>query len=377
MSNQNNPTEVSITFSGQIEDFCRDIGATAYFVSANAKKAILTDGNFTIEHRPKQILHGVRFHVGEVVYGIRLLVTALRFRAQVALIDSGATYFFVLVLFRIFGISVIPILHNTLWATGFPPAKLASRLLACLDRFFWEWTPTAVIGVSPECLRQVNSIRAKKRYPAYEIRAQFDRAYFSRIPPPPPHEHRPFQIMFIGRIDRSKGVFDILEIARKIEDTNPGLVRWDICGRGIDFDELTVRHGELRLDGVVNLRGWTPLDDLIRVYARSHASIVPTRSTFAEGLAMTAAESILAGRPVITNPVVPALEVLRASCVEAKTNDVESHLRAVLTLATDPELYRRARDASVGYQEQFFDRRNGLAEVLKQALGPYIGSSKR
>jgi glycosyltransferase involved in cell wall biosynthesis len=375
--NQNNPTEVSITFSGQIEAFCKDIGATAYFVSAQAQKAQLTDGDFTLEHRPKPILHGVKFHIGEIIYGLGLLATALRFRAQVALIDSGSTHFFVLTLFRIFGISIVPILHNTLWANGFPPVKPFSRLVLWLDRVFWGWIPTAVIGVSPECVRQVDSLRGKKRYPIFQMRAQFDPDYFARIPPPPPHEQRPFQIMFIGRVNRSKGVFDILEIARKIEDTHPGLVRWEICGRGSDFEELVVRHGELKLSGVVNLRGWTPLEDLIGVYAKSHASIVPTRSTFTEGLAMTAAESILAGRPVITNPVVPALEVLRSSCVEAKTNDVESHLRAVLKLATEADLYRRARDASVGYQRQFYDRNNGLAAVLKQALASQIGTSER
>ena len=93
------------------------------------------------------------------------------------------------------------------------------------------------------------------------------------------------------------------------------------------------------MEQTFQLRGWTSLEDLVGVYARCHASIVPTRSDFAEGLAMTAAEAILAGRPLITNPVVPALEVLRPACVAAKTNDVDSHHQAVLKLATDAELY--------------------------------------
>ena len=157
-------------------------------------------------------------------------------------------------------------------------------------------------------------------------------------------------MMFIGRIDRVKGVFDILEIARRIEDSHPGLIRWDICGRGRDFDALGKRHEELRLANIVTLKGWTSLEDLIGVYAKSHASIVPTRSSFTEGLAMTAAEAILAGRPVVTNPVVPALEILQLACVEAKTDDVDTHLQAVLKIATDPDLYNRACAACVGYQ---------------------------
>lgn len=370
--NKYNPTEVSVTFSSQIQDFCKAIGANAYFVSTRSPKAKLADGEFILEHRPKRSHSGARFHVDEILYGLGLLATALRFRAQIALIDSGSTHYFVMALFRIAGIKVVPILHNTLWPTGFPPTRAIPRLVLRLDSLFFSWVPTALIAVSPECERQVDSVRGKKRYTVYQTRAQFDPNFFARIPPPPPHERRPFQIMFIGRISRVKGVFDILEIAKRIEDKYPKLIQWEICGRGVDFEELTVRHRQLHLDGIVNLRGWTSLDDLVNVYTKSHASIVPTRSSFIEGLAMTAAEAILAGRPVVTNPVVPALEIMRSACSEAITNDTESHLQAVLKLATDAEFYRNAQAACVGYQHQFYDRNFGMAAVLKRALAAYL-----
>jgi glycogen synthase len=371
--NEHDPTEVSVTFSSQVQDFCRDIGAEAYFVSLHAKRAVLKDGAFTLEHRPKPAYRGARFHLGEIAYGLGLLATALRFRAQVALVDSGSTHYFVLTLFRLCGIRVVPILHNTLWPSGFPPTRPIPRLVQWLDTLlFWRWTPTAVLAVSPECERQVDALRGRKRYPIFQIRAQFERSYFARIPPAPPHAQRPFRMMFIGRINRIKGVFDILQIARAIEDSHPGLVRWEMCGRGVDFDELSAVHRELRLDEVVLLRGWTSLEDLTDVYSRSHASIVPTRSSFTEGLAMTAAEAILAGRPLVTNPVVPALEVLREACMEARTNDADSHRVAVVSLATDAALYERLRAACGAYQAQFFDREADLTAGLKRALAAYL-----
>ncbi len=368
------PTEVSLTFSGQIQDFCKEINACAYFVSTHRRKDYLSDGAFTMEHRPKKARSGMAYHFGELAYGFGLFISALRFRADVALIDSGCTHYFVCVLFRLFGIRVVPILHNSLWPNGFPPRKPVPRMVNMLDSLiFWRSIPAAVIAVSPECGRQVEQLGGGKHYTIFQTRAQFDRSYFAKIPPPPSHKSRPFQMMFIGRVDRIKGVFDILEIARRIEDSHPGLIRWEICGRGRDFDELSKRHVELRLSDVVNLRGWTSLEDLVDVYSRTHASIVPTRSTFTEGLAMTAAEAVLAGRPVVTNPVVPALEVLRLACVEARTDDVDSHLQAVLQIATDSELYDRACKACQGYQAQFYDReRYGLNGVLQQALRPYL-----
>ena len=55
----------------------------------------------------------------------------------------------------------------------------------------------------------------------YQIRAQFLPEYFQAIPPAPSHSKKPFRIMYIGRIIRLKGVFDILEMARKIEFRHP------------------------------------------------------------------------------------------------------------------------------------------------------------
>jgi hypothetical protein len=85
---------------------------------------------------------------------------------------------------------------------------------------------------------------------------------------------------------------------------------------------------------------------------------------------MTAAEAILAGRPLITNPVVPALEILRPACVAARTNDVDSHVEAVLKLISDREYYESLRRACPELGETFYDREQGLGAVLKRIIEP-------
>ena len=366
------PSQVSITFSGQIEDFCRDIGASAYLVSRHFRKEILRDGPFTLEHRPKRTARGGRFHLNEILYGLGLLATAVRFRADVALIDSGCTHHFLLSLFRIMGIPVVPILHNTLWPHGFPPQKLVPRLVLWLNSLFFRWFPTATIVVSPECEHQLVHLTHGRQRQILQIRAQFRREFFARIPPVPPHDLQPFRIIFVGRIVAAKGVFDLLEIAHKVDTRLPGKVEWEVCGAGDDLEELKRRHHDLGLVNTVHIHGWTSPLNQIEVYARCHASIVPTRSDFEEGLAMTAAEAIMAGRPVITNPVVPALEVLRPACVEAKTNDVDSYVEAVVKLLSDAEFYNRLCHACTELARQFYDRNYGLNAILKQALAPYL-----
>ena len=247
-------------------------------------------------------------------------------------------------------------------------------MIARLDSLYFRWASAVTIGVSPECVRQLERLTKGKHELVLQIRAQFLPDYFQTIPPPPPHSKRPFRIMYIGRINRIKGVFDILEIAHKVESQMPGRVRWEVCGSGPDLDELRRRQAQMSLAEVVTIRGWTTLSDLRDVYARSHISIVPTRSSFSEGLAMTAAEAILAGRPVITNPVVPALEVLRPACIEAQTNDVDSYVGPILKLIDDPAHYRALCDACPALGDQFYDRQQGLTAILKKAINSAKGS---
>jgi glycogen synthase len=370
---QHDPSEVAITFSSQIQDFCRARGASAWFVSYHARREIVRDGDFVLEHRPRPSLSergGLLHHLGQLAYGFGLWRTARGFRADVAILDSGSTHPFWSTLFALSGIELVPVLHNTLWPHGFPPRRLVPRLVLWLDSFFWRFVPRATLCVSPECARQVETLTRGRSRPLLAVRAQFRGEYFAAIPPPPPHSQRPFRILFMGRVVRSKGVFDLLEMAERLEAERPGEVHFEVCGTGPDFEELARRRREKRLEHAVTLHGWTSLEALRDVYARCHAAIVPTRSSFIEGLAMTAAEAVLAGRPLITSPVVPALEVLRPACVEAVTDDVGSYVAGILRLLDDAALHARLCAACPKAAAPFTDRSLGIAAVLERVLEP-------
>ena len=177
-------------------------------------------------------------------------------------------------------------------------------------------------------------------------------------------------MMFIGRVIEEKGVLDIVRMARFVEDRSPGLVHWTICGRGDALDAVRALVAGLNLHEVVEVPGWVSLEELQRLYAKSHLWIVPTRSGFAEGLAMTAAESIMAGRPIVSNPIVPALEILAPAAVAARSNDWQSHAEAVVEVASNPQLYRKLQAECAPLAEQFYDRERGLTAALLRMFRP-------
>jgi glycogen(starch) synthase len=284
------------------------------------------------------------------------------------LVDSGALAWFALPMFQLAGLPVLPILHNVLWPAGFPPRGMKARAKASIDRPFWKQVKGPALGVSEEACRQIRLVRGQKSGSEYRFFPQFRREYFDDIPPPPPRDGQ-FNVLFVGRAVEEKGLLLLPAIAELVEYRRPGTVRWTICGDGPDLAALRVAVTERSLDGIFDIRGWTTPAEIKVIYEAVHAVIVPTMSSFHEGFAMTAVEAILAGRPLVTNSVVPALEDLGLSSLSALPDNAQSHADAVLRLAGDYELYERLRRSTKKLAEPFYDMKYGLKETLKLAMG--------
>jgi glycogen(starch) synthase len=83
---------------------------------------------------------------------------------------------------------------------------------------------------------------------------------------------------------------------------------------------------------------------------------------------MTAAEAVLAGRPVITSAVVPAMNEMKNACYQAVTNDVDSYVKGINEIASDRTLYESLRASCQTESKQFIDRKKGLTAVLDNVI---------
>src|SRR5262249_6967540 len=135
---EDDPGQVSVTYSGQFYDVCRDLGAHAYVLACCPKPGSLHEGRFTFLYRPIPFEHGPGslYHLGQFWYALRLAFTALLFRADVAVITNGSGHWFPLILLAVCGVKVVPSLHCVLWPKHRPPHGV-NRLVQKLDAVFF------------------------------------------------------------------------------------------------------------------------------------------------------------------------------------------------------------------------------------------------
>jgi glycosyltransferase involved in cell wall biosynthesis len=222
--------------------------------------------------------------------------------------------------------------------------------------------------VSPECQRQIETIARAGNGPIFQFRAQYRPALFDAFPEAPAHDARPFRVLFVGRVERAKGVFDILEIAELLDREFPGQLQYDLCGTGSDLESLRAEIQQRGLGSLVRALGRVSREDLIGAYASSHVVIIPTRSTFVEGMPAVASEAVLAGRPLVTSRLSNALDVLDGAIVEAQPDSPQSYAHCLRLLLCDRALYADRCAACGPLRQQFYDRDRGWMKTLEKAV---------
>jgi glycosyltransferase involved in cell wall biosynthesis len=223
------------------------------------------------------------------------------------------------------------------------------------------------IAVSDECARQVREISDDPDAPVRVVVAQ----YPLDLPPQslPPREG-PFRVLFAGRLERTKGVWDVLAAAQALHESNPGRFAWTLAGSGIELDSLREAVEVAGLASSVSVPGHLSPQELIAAIDAHHVVISPTTSGFSEGLQKVALEGILRGRPVITTIFSNAFDKFGSALIRCEERDPNSIASAVTALADDKQSYERARAESVRYSSVFFDRRQGYKEAVRDEIEP-------
>jgi glycogen synthase len=365
---EDTPSQVSMSYSGQFYEVCKTLDAKGYVIAEASQPAIVRDERFIIECLPVPLANarGIFYHFRQLLRGLQLLLGAIRFQANVIIADSGTTYWFVLLLFPWLGIKVIPSLHCTLWRK-YSEQTLGEKITLRLSRNLFKYKCHEIHGVSNDITVQIAELTRGVHKPIYEFLPTYRRSDFASIAPPP-KETSPFRVLFAGRVEYNKGVFDLLEIAKGFASAGIQDIIFDICGNGSALEVLRQQAKQANIDDFFICHGYCNKPQMREMFGKSHAVIVPTRTDFIEGFNRVVSESILSGRPVITSAVCPALSYVREAVIEVSPNDVKEYANAVLELYHNPHIYQQKRLASLKLQDQFYDINNSWGAVLKASL---------
>jgi glycogen synthase len=167
----------------------------------------------------------------------------------------------------------------------------------------------------------------------------------SLLDPAPPGPWR-WQALYIGRIDRQKGIDTAVHALSDL----PAESTLEVWGTG---DELYVREikdlvHQLGLDGRVRFRGWADQDQRLAAYVAADVVVFPVR--WQEPFGLVPLEAMRVGRPVVSTARGGSAEFLRAgeNALVFEPDDPGALAQAIVRLAEDEDLRRRL--ISVGQQ---------------------------
>lgn len=368
INRQDDSSQVSVTYSSQFYEVCRALDAQSYVISSFEEKKFVRDGQFTIEHRsnPLRSRSGLLYHLGQLLYGFRLIASAVRFRANVAVVADGTTHWFVLSLLPWLGVQVVPSLHCVLWRK-YAPQRMVEKLILKLSCNLFASSCTAILAASEDISEQVVQLTGGRHRSLVKFLPTYRRTEFADVAEPD-HKRSPFRVLFAGRIERDKGVFDLLDVAKRFATEGRHDIKFELCGGGSALEPLRQDAKLAGVDASFTCHGHCHKRQMREMFNRAHAVIVPTRTDFVEGFNQVVVEGVLSGRPVVTSAVCPALSYVRDAVVEVPPNDIKGYTDALLKLCNDREFYEEKRQGVLGVQEQFYDISQGWGAVLKSIL---------
>jgi glycogen(starch) synthase len=348
--------QTALTYSGQFFELCRLLSRPGVASFPSVEKRKLVDPAFSVQSRPfSQFGRGIWFYVYQFCRAAWLFTDVVRSRASDVIVMDGVTFFFLLAPLAWSGRRIFLSIHTVLRREGVPQSRL-QQMIAGLDAWFIGRYCAGCLVASPRIAAQLAALGCRQSlisffYPTY------DRKAFERFIPPDPGA-RPFRILYAGRIEVEKGVFDLLQSYRQLVAAGKN-VQLDYCGDGQALPALREAVLKAGVSKSVRTLGHLNQSELLDQVAMAQVVVVPTRSSFPEGLNQVVIEAVLAKRPVVTSSVCPAIDLVAPAVLEVEPDKVESYTDALHRLIDDPQLFDQKVQAASRLGAEFFDAENG------------------
>jgi glycosyltransferase involved in cell wall biosynthesis len=176
-------------------------------------------------------------------------------------------------------------------------------------------------------------------------------------------------VTFIGRVQRDKGVFDLLKAfcAAGPSERKLGLI---YAGDGRDAVQLEEQSRECGASEDVLLLGKVPHKDLAQLLRLSSVVVTPTRPEFPEGRCMAVLESLVLGVPVIAPRSGPFPYAVRhgVNGLLFEPGDADSLRECLSRIADADDTLERLREGAHKTSAELLKAQRSFAEAVHAAF---------
>jgi len=249
--------------------------------------------------------------------------------------------------------------HNTFWLMGDPPRNLKWRIRRMLLSHQAKSLDGAIC-TSHECARQISILTAGR------IQGEVECPQIVQRYPVEARDHVK-RMLFLGRIERSKGIFLLVDTFEKLATMHPELELL-IAGSGSADGALKTKLAASPNAKQIKFLGRLGSDAVHSTIAATDLLVCPTMSNFNEGLAVVGFEAAAHGIPTVLSSVVPAAELLGEGCAIYQADNAIALESTLGGLIADPETYRKLCAATALVREKIYDRSLSWSSGLFRTL---------
>lgn len=173
-----------------------------------------------------------------------------------------------------------------------------------------------------------------------------------KLPPKVSTSDQTLTLLFLGRLEKAKGIFDLLEAIADHRDELRGHLQLRIGGNDVDGQ----LHNMLTTLGIADMvapLGWIGGDTKAREIAAADVIILPS---YIEGLPISLLEAMASGRGIITTPVggIPSIVSDRVNGFLITPGDKEAMVAAIKEYITQRDLIKKHGRESQLRVERFY-----------------------
>lgn len=163
----------------------------------------------------------------------------------------------------------------------------------------------------------------------------------------------PVRLVFIGRLCRAKGAWDLVDAIGRMDACG---MRLDMYGNGENewIKSLVEQKG---LDGIISVHEWVSNDTINRVLDSAHILVLPS---YYEGLPMSILEAMSKGLAIVAGNVggIPEAVIDNENGFLVKPGDIETLADRMSRLVRDPDLRAKMGARSLVIARQKFSIRS-------------------